>query len=132
MFSLVSVLLLLQAHLVAADVPPCPPPESPASSAPPEIFSVSKSAEDGLYEYTVLIDLQFKGYALDGTVLAYISDDDILLMSNVAPLHLETQAAINFSVAQSIARKIRLFWTYRDSNGMCPESVSFQYQFQTN
>jgi hypothetical protein len=115
-----------------ADVPPCPPPEAPASNAPPEIFSVSKTVEDGLYDYTVLIDRQFNGFVLDGVVLAYVSDDDILLLSSVDVLNLDAQAAINFTVAPAISSDVRLLWTYREPKGMCPESVSFQYQFDTN
>lgn len=130
--SIAIVLVLLSANLAAADVPPCPAPESPALSPPSSTFSVSKSKEDGLYEYTVLIDLKFNDFVLDGVVLAYVSDDDIMLLSNVDSLRLETQAAVNFTVAPSISADVRLLWTYREPKGMCPESVSFQHQFQSD
>lgn len=115
-----------------ADVPPCPPPNTPASDAPPEIFSVSKAVDDDLFEYTVLIQRAFNGFVLDGVVLAYLSDDDILLLSNVEVLNLESEASINFTVAPAISADVRLFWTYREAKATCPELVSFQHQFDEN
>jgi len=126
----VIVALLLWANPAAADVPPCPAPDSPAGNAPPNIFSVSKSTDDGLYEYTVLIDRKFNDFVLDAVVLAYISDDEILLLSSVDPVHLESQAAVNFTVAPSIAEDVQLLWTYREPDALCPKLVSFEYQIE--
>lgn len=127
--SLVSMSLLLAANFATADIPPCPAPQPPRGEIPPEIFSISRYAEDDVFRYSILIDLKYSGYSLERVGLGYFSGDDMLLVTDVDSTRLETQAAVEVWIAKSISKDVSLSWTYAESKDSCPDSVTFLYSF---
>ena len=114
----------------AADIP-CPAPEpaqQAAETAPEEIYSVDFNETDGEIDYSIFVDLEYGSYSLDGVVLAYVANDEILLLSSVKPVRLESQAVISIVVDRSISEDIRVYWVYREPGAMCPETVSFEHR----
>ncbi len=117
---------------MATDVP-CPAPESPDDyaprKAPKEIYSVDHPATDGGSEYSIRIDLNYGDFSLDAVVLHHVSGDKTLLLTSIEPLRLETEAVFNIVVDPSISEDVRLFFAYTERDGICPETISFEYRF---
>ena len=127
---LVLALVLTPMVSTATDIT-CPPPDANqllSKAAPPEIYTVDSGETDGEIDYMLFVDLEYNGYSLDGVVLAYESNGEVLLITSVKPVYWESQALISIVVNESISEDIRIYWTYREPAAICPRTVSFEHR----